>query len=402
MMNKTIVSINLTCNGSTGKIMLSTSELAKEREYDAWVVFPNIKPLTTYEKSIVMGKNLILRIMKKLGGLIGWGECLYIISTIRLLYKLNRIKPNLIHLHNLHSGFINIPMLFKYIKKHNIPIIWTLHDCWSFTGNCPCFDMVQCDKWKTGCHHCPQKKLFSKIFGDNSKMMWKLKKKWFTDIRNMTIATPSKWLADLVKQSYLKDYPTQVINNGVDLSIFKPTKGDFKNKYGIENKYIVLGIAFAWGERKGLDVFIELSKRLDEKYQIVLVGTNDNTDKVLPDNIISIHRTHNQTELAEIYTAADVFFNPTREDNYPTVNMEAIACGTPVITFDTGGSPECIDETCGMVIPQNDIEASEKAIKYVCEEKPFREEMCLKKAKDFDANTKFEEYLDLYNEKIVN
>ena len=213
----------------------------------------------------------------------------------------------------------------------------------------------------------------------------------------MTIVTPSEWLAGLVKESYLKDYPVKVINNGIDLNVFKPTESDFRKKYALENKYIVLGVAFGWGRRKGLDVFIELEKRFDkEKYKVVLVGTDDNVDKLLPENIISIHRTQNQTELAKIYSAADVFANPTREENYPTVNMESVACGTPVVTFNTGGSPEMLDETCGAAVAKNDIDAMYNEIIRICEAKPYSLEACIKKAKGFDKNEKFGEYIRLY------
>ena len=214
----------------------------------------------------------------------------------------------------------------------------------------------------------------------------------------MTIVTPSKWLADLVGQSFLKDYPVTVINNGIDLSVFTPTESGFREKYGIpEEKHILLGVAFGWGKRKGLDVFIELSRRLDpDRYRIVLVGTDDAVDQKLPKEIISIHRTQNQTELAEIYSAADLFLNPTREDNYPTVNMESLACGTPVLTFKTGGSPEMLDETCGAVIPCDDVEAFQNEILRICEQYPFPAESCLKKAQEFYQNQKFKEYIKLY------
>lgn len=213
----------------------------------------------------------------------------------------------------------------------------------------------------------------------------------------MTIVTPSEWLASLVKESYLKYYPVKVINNGIDLNVFKPTESDFRKKYALENKYIVLGVAFGWGRRKGLDVFVELARRLDkEKYKVVLVGTDDNVDKLLPENIISIHRTQNQTELAEIYTAADVFANPTREENYPTVNMESVACGTPVVTFNTGGSPEMLDETCGAAVAKDDNDAMYNEIIRICEAKPYSLEACIKKAKGFDKNEKFGEYIRLY------
>ena len=233
-------------------------------------------------------------------------------------------------------------------------------------------------------------------------MMWKFKCNWFTGIENCIIVTPSQWLADLVKQSYLKDYPVKVINNGIDLSVFKPTESSFREKYGLTDKKVVLGVAFGWGKRKGFDVFVELASRLPDDYRIVLVGTDDNVEKLLPAKIISIHRTQNQKELAEIYTTADVFANPTREENYPTVNMESIACGTPVVTFRTGGSPEIPDETCGSVVDCDDIDAMEIEIRRICEKKPYSVEACLQRAKSFDMNDRFKEYVDLYKEFIQN
>ena len=212
----------------------------------------------------------------------------------------------------------------------------------------------------------------------------------------MTIITPSQWLADEVKQSFLKEYPVKVINNGIDLSIFRPRESNFRKKYNIEDKFVVLGVAFGWGVRKGLDVFIELSKRLDERFQLVLIGTDDQVDKQLPDNIVSIHRTNNQTELAEIYTAADVFVNPTREENFPTTHMESLACGTPVIAFNTGGCAEMLNEKCGVVTEKENLEELVKKIIEACRDKIFFEEDCIARAQDFDQRMKFEEYISLY------
>ena len=323
--------------------------------------------------------------------------------TRRFLEKVERYSPDVIHLHNLHGSYINLKSLFSYIKKHNVAVVWTLHDCWAFTGHCAYFTLAGCDKWREGCHQCPQLRQIPKSYLDTTKSMYKKKKKMFSSVENMTIVTPSQWLADLVKESFLKNYPVQVIHNGIDLGIFKPTPSDFRQKYNFsESKKIILGVAFGWGQRKGLDVFIDLSKRLDEdKYQIVLVGTDDNVDMQLPSNITSIHRTHDQAELAEIYTAADLFVNPTREENYPTVNMEAIACGTPVLTFRTGGSPEILDETCGSVVECDDIDAMEREIIRICDEKPYSVEACINRSKQFDMNDRFEEYVKLY-EKIGN
>ena len=211
----------------------------------------------------------------------------------------------------------------------------------------------------------------------------------------MTVATPSSWLAGLIGESYLKDYPVKVINNGIDLSVFKPTESDFKKKYGLEGKYVLLGVAFDWGKRKGLDVFIELSKRLPDNYKIVLVGTNEEIDGQLPENILSIHKTANQAELAEIYSSADLFLNPTREDTFPTVNMESLACGTPIITFKTGGSPEIINEKTGFVVECDDVDAFEAAIKDSLENGRFAREDCVAHARRYDQDERFLDYISL-------
>ena len=199
-------------------------------------------------------------------------------------------------------------------------------------------------------------------------------------------------------RSYNVDQYINVIPNGIDLSVFKPTESNFREKYYVKDKFVILGVAFGWGKRKGLDVFIELSKRLDKNFQIVLVGTDENLDKQLPENIISIHRTQNQIELAEIYSAADLFVNPTREDTFPTVNIESLACGTPIVTFRTGGSPDVIDKTCGSVVDKNDVDGIEKEIIRIKEQKPYSKEACLKRASNFDKSVKFAEYIDLYKE----
>lgn len=395
-----VLSINSCNHGSTGNIMLQIGEQARAVGHQVTVAYPDSRSnrKKVVSNSILIGnrfsRNLHLLLGKYTGrsGMFSW------LSTVSFLKKIDKQRPELIHLHNLHGSYINLPLLFRYIKKNHIPVVWTLHDCWAFTGHCPYFDIAKCDKWKNGCHHCPQYKEYPQSFFDDSKAMWELKKKWFTGVEDMTIVTPSQWLADLVKQSFLKDYPVKVIHNGIDLKVFKPTDSNFREKYGIpEEKSILLGVAFGWGVRKGLDVFVELAKRLDsQKYQIVLVGTDETVDKELPENIISIHRTSDQYELAQIYTAADLFVNPTREENYPTVNMEALACGTPVLTFRTGGSPEIIDETCGCVVDCDDIDAMERQILRICAEGVYSEEACLKRAAGFNEKDKYQDYLKTY------
>lgn len=396
-----IVQINGGAKGSTGKIMMGIAEVARAQGHEVMCA----SPITTTNRNAGedcgyyrIGTFNSRRVNVALARITGFNGCFAWFETYKLLKKIDEFKPDIIHLHNLHDSYINLPMLFSYIKKHNVPTVWTLHDCWSFTGQCPYFTIAKCDRWKAGCHNCPQYKEYPASLYDNTKKMWQLKKKWFTGVKNMTIVTPSEWLAGLAKESYLKEYPIQVINNGIDLDVFKPTHSNFREQYGIPgDKYIVLGVSFAWGYRKGLDCFAEMAEKLGDKYQIVLVGTDGEIDKKLPHNIISIHRTQNQKELAEVYSAADVFVMPTREENYPTVNMEAIACGTPVVTFDTGGSPEMLDDKTGIVVEANDIEATKKAIKDICEKKKCNdEEYIVAYSKNFDMKKRFAEYIELY------
>lgn len=394
-----IVQINSTCEqGSTGKICALISNLLNETGIENYILYSH--GVSKRDNSYKFGNNIYYKLQALKGRIFGNSGFNSHISTWHLLFKLKQINPDIVHLHNLHSNDINLKILFDYLKKNKIKTIWTFHDCWAFTAYCPHFTMVRCDKWIDGCFNCPQRKEYS-FFFDRSEKLYEKKKKLIENL-DLTITTPSQWLANLVEQSFFKKCPVKVINNGIDIDVFKPTPSDFRKKHGIPNdKYIVLGVAFGWGVRKGLDVFVELSKHLDgKKYQIVLVGTDDKTDKQLPDNIISIHRTQNQSELAEIYTEADVFVNPTREDNYPTVNMEAIACGTPGVTFNTGGSPECYGETCGSVVPCDDIDELEKEIKLICETKVYSKEACIMKAKEFDMNDRFQEYVDLYNDMM--
>ena len=394
--------LNMIPNGSTGKIMMQIASKARShghtvRTYTPVRFFKGKKEdLPKIDNHFFWGSRWEAFVHYYAGTILGKNGMFSQRGTKQLIKDLESFNPDIIHLHNLHSFCINLPMLFSYIKKNRIRVIWTLHDCWTFTGHCPYFVVAKCDRWKTGCHHCPQPRVYPKMYLDTSKKMYELKKKWFCGIEDMTIVTPSYWLSDLAKQSFLKEYPVKVIHNGIDLSVFKPTDGSFREKYNLENKRIVLGVAFGWGYRKGLDVFLELAKRLKDDYRIVLVGTDAATDAILPENIISIHRTDNQTELAKIYAAADVFAMPTREENYPTVNMEAIACGTPVVTFRTGGSPEIPDESCGSVVDVDDIDAMEKEIVRVCEDKPYTRLACLERAKMFNMNDRFEEYVELY------
>lgn len=320
-------------------------------------------------------------------------------KTKKFIAQLKKFSPERVHLHNIHGYYLNYKILFDYLKKSKVQVVWTLHDCWAFTGHCAYFDYVGCNKWNTTCCDCPQKKMYPKsLFVDFSKRNFLLKKHCFTslDVDKMIIVTPSIWLSDLVKKSFLGKYKVQVINNGIDLCIFKPIESNFRIDYGCVDKFMILGVAVKWDNRKGINDFIKLSKLLDKnKYQIVIVGTDEKIDKLLPNDIISIHRTNNQTELAKIYSTADLFVNPTKEENYPTVNMESIACGTPVLTYKTGGSPEILTDDTGSVVEVNDIYKMKEEIVRICETKPYLRANCVSVSKKFDMDERFKSYVEI-------
>jgi glycosyltransferase involved in cell wall biosynthesis len=392
-----VVQINATCGiGSTGKICVGISRVMAAQNIENYILCSRTNGYPS-GISCSTGREIRFQALKaRLLGNYGFNSKR---ATKKMIAELERIQPDIVNLHNIHGHDCDLEMLFSWFRNHKTKILWTFHDCWAFTAYCPHFTMMKCDKWKTQCGQCIQRRDHS-WFVDRSRKLFAKKKALFTGL-DLTIITPSQWLADLVKQSFLKEYPVCVIHNGIDLGFFKPMPGIFREKYGLENKHVILGVSFGWGVRKGLDVFVELAQRLSGDYRIVLVGTDNNVDKLLPPNIISIHRTQNQQELAEIYSAADVFVNPTREENYPTVNMEALACGTPVLTFQTGGSPEMLDETCGSVVACDDVDALEREIIRICTDKPFSKESCLKKAREFDQNERFKEYLKLY-ERVIS
>lgn len=306
-------------------------------------------------------------------------------ATKALLKYIDEYSPDIIHLHNIHGYYLNVEMLFEYLKKRDIPVVWTLHDCWSFTGHCSHYESVRCEKWRSGCYSCPQKGEYpASLFIDGSKRNYERKKAAFCGVKNLTVVTPSEWLAAEVRASFLGEYKVVAIPNGIDTEIFKPTASDFRERYGLENKKIVLGVATAWSQSKGLDDFIRISQLLDDRYKIVLVGLTDEQIAGVPQNIISIKRTNSAVELAEIYTAADVFVNLTYNDTYPTVNLEAQSCGTPVLTYRTGGSPESVpDEN---VVAQRDLGAVVEMIDKVLDVKSL----------DCSRKAMVEKYINIY------
>ncbi len=395
-----ILQINSVCGiGSTGRIATDLHAILLSQGHQSTVAFGR-DTAKNCNHTICIGSrldNYVHVAQTRVFDKHGFGSAA---ATKVFIEEIKALNPDLIHLHNLHGYYLHIGLLFEYLKQVNKPVIWTLHDCWAFTGHCAYFDFIGCERWKTECYNCPSKMEYPKSFTDNSRWNYQAKKEIFLRVKDLTIVTPSKWLAELVKQSFLQDYPVVVINNGIDLSVFRPTPSAFRINNKLQDKFIALGVASDFSERKGYSYFIELSKQLKQDEKLVLVGLSEKQIKRLPAGVIGITKTNNTQELAEIYSASDVFINPTLEDNFPTTNLEALACGTPVITFNSGGSPECLDASCGLVVKRGDLQGLVTAVATVRKNsKQFYTAYCEKHAHDwFDKNARFAEYIELYND----
>lgn len=316
-------------------------------------------------------------------------------ATRKALKFIEKEKPDLIHLHNLHGHYINVKMLFEYIKEKNIPVIWSLHDCWAFTGHCPHFDYIGCERWKTGCFNCPQRRGYpDSWFFDRSKGNYKTKKELFTGVESLTLVLASKWLESRVKESYLAAYPTCIIKNGIDTEAFHPVETNLKAELGLSGKFVIMGVISKFSGPKGGEFFLKLSKLLSPDEHIVLLTLEEKPENI-PSNITALPRTDSKEKLAEIYSMADVFVNTTLQETLPTVNTEAICCLTPVVTFNSGGCRETVDETCGVLVERGDLEGLYRGI-----QKVRRGELSMdglpSKREALDNRRRFCDYIDLY------
>lgn len=326
-------------------------------------------------------------------------------ATEELVEKIKDIKPDIIHLHNLHGYYLNIEVLFNFLSVVEIPLVWTLHDCWMLTGHCTNFESVGCEKWKSQCYSCPAKRNYpGSLLIDRSRENYSLKKKLFTSVGKIVTVAVSQWSKSLVQYSFLAGYPTQVIHNGIDVNVFKSgRRNELRTELELDNFFVILGVASNWKLRKGLEDFLELSKKLPEDCKIVLVGLNNKELENLPSNISGFKRTENVENLVDLYSAADLFVNPTWEDNFPTTNIEALACGTPVLTYHTGGSTEAINSETGFIVEQGNIDGILDVVNIVKDKgKLFYSKACRERAvKYFNKNDRYLEYIDLYN-KLIN
>lgn len=400
----TLLQLNCASNwGSTGKIAEQIGLKAQSAGWECYVAFGRESNPSTL-KNIKVG-NMLWSLEHFVENCLLDNEGLASrIPTKRFLKEIDKIHPDVVHLHNIHDHWLNYRILFTYLAEKKIPVVWTQHDQWATTGHCM-YTLDGCEKWKTGCKDCQMKRSdYPASFIIRSERNWKLKKKTLASLPELTIVPVSEWLADNMRQSHLKDRPIEVIHNGIDINVFRPQSMDVHKRYGIdEGKKIVLGVAAVWDARKGLTDFYQLAKRLPaDEYAIVIVGKLTEEKQAVEGGcqMVFVDRTQNALELAQLYSAASVFANPTYQDNYPTTNLEAIACGTPVITYNTGGSPEAVDENTGAVVAQGDMEALATAIEKFsamdCKE------ACLKRAESlFDNKKCFNAYISLYNKLLT-
>jgi len=412
--------------GSVGRICMDLYEICEKNGIEAYMAYGRgeIHPEINGYK-IGSAKDMVEHVLWNFfRGESGFHSTML---TKAFLIYLDQINPDIIHLHNIHGFYLQTELLFDYIREKNKKVIWTLHDCWPFTGHCAYFDYVACEKWKTGCKDCVihASAYPYAIFCDSTQRIYPRKKEAYCGVKNLTIVTPSSWLAGLVKQSFLKEYPVKVIPNGIDLEKFNPNvqiperlreTGLFDDEAQADGQQervpYILGVANVWEHRKGLTFFERMAEenaRLYKTtgsvpYRIVLVGLKPKQVRRLKRKydkhvILGMKRTQNTEELAALYANAAVYVNATLEDNFPTTNLEALACGTPVITFQTGGSAESIDESCGRVVTKGDYTALKNAVAEVVVAKPFAPESCVNRAQLYRKEARFREYLDLYKKR---
>lgn len=391
---KSVVQINVVCNGSTGKIMCDISR-ELEKNYKSYIFFGRgnkNKDLNCFKvgnKFTTYFHVLLARL-----GFNGHGSYF---ATKKLVRRLKKINPSIIHLHNIHGYYINLKVLFKYLKNFDGKIVWTLHDCWSFTGHCAHFTIAKCNKWTKCCMECPNLKTYPSELFDTTRREFNLKKDLFLGLKNLTIITPSNWLKGLVKKSFLKDYDVEVINNGINLDVFRPNIDEsIYDKYNIpKGKKIILGVASIWSEGKGLDIFISLSKLITDNEVIVLVGLTDEQISSLPSNIIGINRTDNQEKLASLYSMSTVFINPSQEETFSLVTVEAMACGTPVIVCGKSAPKELVEDVSGFIVNDNNPETYYAFYKKILKKK-YNKDLILDAAQKYDNQNMVKKIIDVY------
>lgn len=394
-----ILMINSVCGiKSTGRICTDLAVMLEQRGHEVKIAYGRETVPEDYRKYAVrIGSDTDVKLhglKARMADASGFGSTA---ATKRFIRWVKEYDPDVIHLHNLHGYYLDIRVLFAYLRTCGKPILWSFYDCWSFTGHCAHFDFNQCDKWKAGCEKCAFLGEYPKSFVDGSKKNYRKKRSLFTGIANLQLIVPSVWMQAMVKQSYMKDYPCRVLPNGIDIARFYPRENDIKAQYGIEDQKLLVGVSSVWQKMKGIDYLNRLAETLPEdQYRLLLVGSCGKGVAIHP-SILRVEHTHDVDELCQLYTAADAFVNPTLQESQGLTTIEAFACGTPGVVFRAGGAAECIDDTCGIAVEKGNMEEFAESIKKLCESGQDMTDACIQKAKTYGKQACYEVFMDLYD-----
>ena len=384
---------------STGRLVYELHHYYIKEGIDSLVAYSSsdgIGDTGLYQIGTVYDKKLHAALSR----IIGLQGYFSVFSTKRLLRFIEKSKPDVVHLHNLHSNYIHLPMLLKYLAKYDIPTVITLHDCWFYTGKCFHYTAHECDKWKTGCNHCSYWRLFNGYyFFDRSFKMWKDMKRYFLAIPSLGGIGVSEWITSEAKQTFLNQAKIcKRIYNWIDLETFKPTQSEVLSEF--DNQFKILGVATEWADSKGLSDILYLAKKLPEDCIIILVGNIMEKDKQrLPHNVISVGRITPAENLAKYYAAADVFINFSKEESFGLVTAEALACGTPAIVYDSTANGELVGNLCGYKVTSLEGELLQKILLIREKGKNCYSPHCRKFAQtNFDAVTNMKEIRNVYEQ----
>lgn len=403
-----VFQINTVCGtGSTGRIAVNLAHMLEEQGNQSCIAYArgsapaDVDTFCFGNKLEIYWHGIMTRLTDRHGMYSGK-------ATKQLIAKIKEYNPDIIHLHNVHGYYLNIELLFDFLKEYNRPVVWTLHDCWTFTGHCSHYTSVKCEKWKTQCYECPLKKEYpGSLFWDNSKENYRKKKELFTGLVQLHLVTPSVWLKNQVEQSFFfqnsenRAITCTAIPNGIETDKFVPTASDLKKQHGIEGKKVILGVANVWTKQKGINDFVQLSKLLDDSYQLVMIGMDEKRKKTLPSNILALERTKNLEELIQWYSVTDVYFNSSIEETMGMTTGEAISCGIPVVTYDSTAVPESVGKGCGHVVPAGNVQAVKEAIEKIEVDREYYVKNCLEYKVHFAEYLANEAYSRIYENMLI-
>lgn len=392
-----IFQINTVCgSGSTGRIAVDLAHMLEEHGDECCIAFSRgTKPedvdcFQFGNKAEIYWHGIMTRLTDR-HGMYSKG------ATKELIEKIKKYQPDIIHLHNIHGYYLNIQLLFEFLREYNKPVVWTLHDCWSYTGHCSHYTCVECNRWQKECYKCPLKRDYpGSILLDHSTQNYRTKKQLFTSLVKLHLVTPSEWLKNEVEKSFFMDIPCTAIPNGIEIEKFVYRENNLKKTLGISNKKVILGVANVWTEQKGINDFIQLAELLDETYQLVMIGVDEQRKKRLPANIIALDRTKNIEELIDYYSMADIYFNSSIEETMGMTTGEAICCGTPVVAYRSTAVPESVGDGCGVVLEPHDTEGVARAFAEIISRQEKYKNACLAYRQRFDKKISNEAYYKLY------